>query len=123
MKTRKSTELRAVLFSALLGSSAAAVADPVVMLDQGGKIGPKQEAIIGCVNAARANVGDQKGLVFSRRIEMESAGQQVKSITLNATIWEDGERVPIQAKCVSDTNGDVVAQVTRRGTEVVAKVE
>ena len=120
MKTLKSTELRAVLFSALLGSSTAATADPMVLLDQGGKIGPKQEAIVGCVNAARANMGADKGLVFSRHIEVESAGQRVKSVTLNATIWENGERVPIQARCVNDANGDVVAQVTRRGTDVVA---
>jgi hypothetical protein len=63
MKECKSTELRAVLLSVLLGSSTAAVADPMVMLDQGGKTGPKQEAVVGCVNAARASIGNDKGLV------------------------------------------------------------
>jgi hypothetical protein len=47
----------------------------------------------------------------------------VKSVALNATIWEDGQRVPIQARCVSDDNGQIVAQVTRKGTEVIAKAE
>jgi hypothetical protein len=123
MKIDRSKGLQAVLFAALCGPSATVLADPRVMLDQGGRIGPRQEAVLGCVNATRASIGDSKGLVFARRVEMEASGHEVKAITLNATIWEAGERVKIRARCVSDADGEVVATVTRPGAEAIAKVE
>jgi hypothetical protein len=121
MSTYESTSFRALLFSSLLGASPIVAADPTVMLDQGGKLGPRHDSVVSCYDATRRNVGANRGLVISRRITLEASGQSVKSVTLNGTIWEDGKRVPIQARCVSDDNGETVASVTRQDVQVIAK--
>ena len=121
MNTYGSTSFRAFLFSTLLGASPMVAADPTVMLDQGGKLGPRNDSVVSCYDATRRNVGADKGLVISRRVTLEASGQRVKSVTLNGVIWADGKRVPIQARCVSDDNGKIVASVVRQDVPAIAK--
>jgi hypothetical protein len=118
MNTCNSTKFRVVLFSTLLGASTVALADPTVMMDQSGKAGPKQAAVLACVDAARTSLGADKHPTFSRRVTMEASKQNVKSVTLNGSIWEAGKRVEIQARCVSGENGELVATVTHGATAI-----
>src|SRR5262245_2876536 len=119
MSTCKPKHIRVVLFSTLLGASTVALADPMVMLDQGGKAGPKQAAVIACVEAARTSIGADKHPTFSRHVTLEASKQSVKAVTLHGSIWDDGgQRVEIQARCVADGNGEFVANVTREAPTI-----
>ena len=94
--------------------SASAFADPMLVMDHNARMGPKYEALIECVQAAHRSPDLNVGQMFSPRV-LVANGPNVGSKTyiLSGSAWENGVRVPITAKCVTNNAGSAVASVSR----------
>ena len=94
--------------------SALVVADPMLLVNHNAKLGPKQEALIACVQAARKSPALNQGQMFTSRIVVAPGPAPGKEIyVLHGSAWDNGERVPIVARCVTSNYGGAVARVAR----------
>lgn len=91
--------------------SASAIADPMLLVSHNATVGPKKEALIACVEAARKSPEFGNGLVLSRGA-MKS-GQGGRILRLSGATWENGARVPITVICTTSKAGEAVANVAR----------
>ena len=122
MNSSISRSIRIALFTSALGASAAAFADPMVVMDHNASMGPNHDATLRCYHAARDELGNANGLVFSNQVETQRAPSGAKTIVVNGAIWQDGSRVPFEARCQTGNGGHVVATVTRKSTgEAIAQ--
>jgi hypothetical protein len=113
MNASISRNLRVALLASTLGASATVLADPMIVADHNAKAGPKQDAVLSCYQAARSDVGDGHGLVFSNRVATERSAQGGHAIVVSGSVWDNGSRVPIEARCEKGASGRLVATVTR----------
>lgn len=94
--------------------SATAVADTMLLVSRNAIAGPKQEAVIACVQAARGNTEFGDGIVLSSRSEMKSGPSTgVRSFVMKGTTWENGARIPIVVRCVTGKRDGTVASISR----------
>jgi hypothetical protein len=94
-------------------SSASALADPTIVLDHVAYAGPRHDALVQCVDAVRSNPAMGQGLMFSTRMGVsQPSASGTRTFILSGTAWENGERVPVTARCVVGP-GSTVASVTR----------
>jgi hypothetical protein len=101
--------------------SVSAFADPMIVIDHNASVGPRHDALVQCVDAARRDpsIGDQ--LMFSTRMGVSEVKDGQQTFILKGTAWENGARVPVQARCVLGPHQSV-ASVTRLGaTPAIAK--
>lgn len=93
--------------------SASAFADPTVVVDHVAHMGPKQDALVQCVDAVRSDPAFGQDVMFSTRmgVSKPSAGGS-RTFVLSGTAWENGARVPVTARCVVGPRS-TVASVTR----------
>ena len=112
MKTSFLATLGSVAFVSTF--SAAAFADAMLLTDHNARMGPKHEALIECVQAAHQSPDLNLGQVFSSRVIVAS-GPTVgsKTYVFSGTAWDNGQRVPITARCVTSNSGSAVASVAR----------
>jgi len=106
------TKFRVGALVALTVGSTAALADPMLLIDHNASTGPRHEALIQCVNAARRDpsIGDQ--LMFSTRMGVSQVENGAQTFILKGTAWENGARVPVTARCQLGPHQSV-ASVTR----------
>ena len=112
MKTRFIVTLGSIALAFAVSSSA--IADPMLLLDHNARMGPKHEALIACVQAARQSPDLNVGQMFSPRVLVANgpaAGS--KTYILSGSAWDNGVRVPITAKCVTSNVRGTVASVSR----------
>src|SRR5512139_3777348 len=81
-------------------SSASALADPMIYIDHDAKSGPRHEALLKCVDAARHDPALGQGLMFSTRLGVSEVQSGSQTFILSGTAWENGVRVPVNARCV-----------------------
>jgi|SRR6188474_3472248 len=93
-------------------SSASALADPMIYIDHDAKAGPKHEALLKCVDAARHDPALGQSLMFSTRIGVSDVRSGSQTFVLRGTAWENGVRVPVTAQCVVGPR-QTVASVSR----------
>ena len=97
--------------------SVGAVADPILLVSHNAMVGPKKEALIACVEAARNNSEFGNGLVLSRGSMKYGPTGRVRVLRLNGTSWENGARVPVVVSCVTGNAEGTVASISRVRTE------
>ena len=94
-------------------SGASALADPTIVVDHVGHMGPRHDALVQCVDAVRSNPALGQSLMFSTRMGVSQQSESgTRTFILSGTAWENGERVPVTARCVVGP-GSTVASVTR----------
>jgi hypothetical protein len=93
-------------------SNASAFADQMIYMDHNANIGPKHEALLKCVDAARSDPAIGTGLMFSTQMGVSDVKDGSRTFILNGTAWENGTRVPVTARCVVGPR-QTVASVTR----------
>jgi hypothetical protein len=81
-------------------TSASALADPMIYMDHVAKAGPKHEALLKCVDAARHDPAMGQQLMFSTRMGVSDVKSRPQTFVLRGTAWENGFRVPVTAQCV-----------------------
>ena len=113
MNSSISRGIRIALFTSALGASAAAFADPMVVMDHNASMGPNHDATLRCYHAARDELGGA-GVAFSNQVETQRSPTGAKTIVVNGTVWQDGARVAFEARCQAGNAGHVVATVTRK---------
>jgi hypothetical protein len=110
---------------ALLASAVAAApafADTMVVMDHNASLGPNHDATLRCYHAARDELGNASGVLFSNQVETQRSATGAKTIVVNGTIWQDGSRVAFEASCASGNAGHMIATVTRKQTgEAIAQ--
>ena len=105
-------QLRATIFVLSLFSPWA-FADSMVIVDHVAHTGPKHDALVQCVNAVRHDPTMGQQLMFSTRMGVsEPSAAGTRTFILSGTAWQNGERVPVTARCVTGP-GQNVASVTR----------
>ena len=93
-------------------NSASALADPMIYIDHDAKAGPKHEALLKCVDAARYDPAMGQQLMFSTRMGVSDVKSGPRTFVLRGTAWENGVRVPVTAQCVVGPRQNV-ASITR----------
>jgi hypothetical protein len=119
--TSKKLEIRAAVFVLSL-FSAWAFADPMVVLDHVAHTGPKHDALVQCVSAVRRDPAIGQQVMFSTRMGVsQPSAAGTRTFILKGTAWQNGERVPVNARCVTGP-GQTVASVTLidNGSEVAS---
>ena len=109
------------LFLATLGNialvstfSASALGDTMLLAEHNARLGPKQDALIECVQAAHKSADLGQGQMFSSKIVVaKGATAGRKTYVLHGSAWDNGVRVPIVARCVTSNSNGAVATVTR----------
>ena len=105
--------------ASIIGTTA--IAEPMLLVSHNAVTGPKQEAVLACVHAARDNAEFGNGLVLTSRGAMKAGAAGVRSFVLRGTTWENGARVPIAVSCVTGKAEGTVASVSRvRGGSKIA---
>ena len=104
--------VRIAVLACALGAAAAASADTMIVSNHNASMGPKHDAVAHCFQAVRNVVGDH-GLVFSSHVATARTAQGGYAVMLDATMWDNGARVPIQGRCERGAGGQVVATVAR----------
>ena len=93
-------------------SSTSAFADQMIYMDHNANAGPKHEALLKCVDAARHEPALGQSLMFSTRLGASDVQSGSQTFILSGTAWENGTRVPVSARCVIGSHQSV-ASVTR----------
>ena len=113
MNAKISSKLRATLLASTLGVAGTAFADTMIVTDHNANASPKHDAMLHCFQAVRSDVGDGYGLFFSNQVVTERSADGRQAIVVNGTVWQNGDRVPIQGRCEKSASGQFVAHVTR----------
>lgn len=92
--------------------SVPAFADQTIYMDHNAKTGPKHEALLKCVDAARHDTSIGQQLMFATRMGVSDVKGGTQTFVLRGTAWENGVRVPVVAQCVVGPR-QTVASVTR----------
>jgi hypothetical protein len=92
--------------------SASALADSMIYIDHDAKAGPRHEALLKCVDAARHEPALGQSLMLSTRMGVSDVRSGSLTFLLRGTAWENGVRVPVTAQCVVGPR-QTVASVTR----------
>ena len=106
MKTTIPTKLSIVAVLSTLAST------PVVTFADS-SMGPMRNAIPHCARAVRSEIGAGHALEFADRVVLTGSRERVRSVALNGTMWEDGVKLPFQARCESGAKGRTVAHWTQ----------
>ena len=115
MNTKVST-VRNALFLAMF-ASAPVFADAMLVVDHNAAVGPKHDALMNCAEAARSSALGH-GLMFAaRQGAVHASGQGNMTVILTGTSWENGQRVPVTARCVTGPRQEV-ASVTIVNTQL-----
>jgi hypothetical protein len=113
MNATFSRNIHIAAFASVLGAAVAANADILIVSDHNAAMGPKHDAMAHCLEAVKRQVGEGQSLVFSNRVATMQTNQGARAVVVNATVWENGARVPIQGRCERSASGAMVATVTR----------
>ena len=76
-----------------------AFADQMIYMDHNAKMGPKHDALLKCVDAARHDPAIGQQLMFSTRMGVSDVKDGTQTFILRGTAWENGVRVPVTARC------------------------
>ena len=104
-------------------SSASAFADQMIYMDHNANVGPKHEELLKCVGAARSDPALGTGLMFSTRMGVSEVKDGQQTFILRGTAWENGERVPVTARCVVGPNQSVASVSRIDATPAIAKAD
>ena len=105
--------VRAIVLSCTLAVAAAANADTMIVSNHNASMGPKHDAVAQCALAMLRAVGDGHGLLFTNRAQTARTAQGGTAVMLDATLWDNGARVPVQGRCERGATGELVATVAR----------
>jgi len=101
------------LVASALGAASAVSADTLIVSNHNASAGPKHDAMAHCFEAVKRQVGDGHALLFSHEVTTARTASGGQAVMVSATIWDNGARVPIEARCERGAAGDTVASVSR----------
>lgn len=104
-------QFRIGIFVLSIGS-VSALADQMIYMDHNAKTGPRHEALLKCVEAARHDTAIGQQLMLSTRMGVSDVKDGTQTFILRGTAWENSVRVPVTAQCVVGPR-QTVASVTR----------
>ena len=114
---RSIEKLRFAIVASALGlgfcGASGVSADTLIVSNHNASTGPKHDAMAHCLEAVKAQVGDGHSLVFSHKVVTTRDALGGQAVLVNATIWDDGARVPIEARCQRGAAGETVASISR----------
>ena len=105
MKTTMPIKLSIVAMVSTLSATPVAFADS--------SMGPMRNAIPHCARAVRAEIGARHALEFADRVVLTGSRERVRSVALSGTMWEDGVKLPFEARCERGARGGTVARWTQ----------
>jgi len=107
------SKVRIAFVASALAAASAVSADTLIVSNHNASIGPKHDAIANCFVAVKRQVGEGRGLLFSHQAETVRTAAGGQAVLVNATVWDDGARVPISARCERGATGQTVASISR----------
>jgi len=107
------SKVQTALVAAALGAASAVSADTLIVSNHNASIGPKHDAMAHCFEAVKRQVGDGHALLFSQQVTTARNATGGQVVMVSATMWDNGSRVPIEARCERGAAGETVASVSR----------